>query len=510
MDKENSDNNQDADSDIEWMIDLIQRDNDNASKNEDDDDDDCEFIPSSEKRPKRKAKRTVGKGAKKITPENENERFLVIDVVRIPPEKATPSKDEPKVPFLVQAQSKGYKWLFLAPGVEVNGFSMKSVLSLHESVKKPIEFVKALFTDYFLDLIVEGTNSYALHMETSKTDSWKMLDVKELKHFIALLFGMGLVQMETLDDYWLNYSIISVPGLSALMARHRFLNILKYLCFTRVKKPGDYKDSVVSILTFFENRMNSIYSPGRDLQLWKPVVLGGTSYRNINVLEKRRDELQLCLISECGHDRNVYLRAQLDLECREIEENPKRDLVVKDLSDHFAARWRRLFLDEYYTSVRLAVELHRRKIYCTGFIRADHPDNPDVLKSVPLNNGQCSQTYLSNGLCLAKWKNTSDKYMLSCDISGRLTKVSSGVVAPEMFFEYSRLTKTDIEDRLKFIRHPCSRELEPYRHLVILVFEMMLSNACEFYNMRCANSSSRMTLTQFRKILVLEFSGTIE
>jgi len=57
----------------------------------------------------------------------------------------------------------------------------------------------------------------------------KELTVEELQAFIAIHIAMGLLHLPQIKDYWATSVVLATPWFPSIMARDRFLTILKYI-----------------------------------------------------------------------------------------------------------------------------------------------------------------------------------------------------------------------------------------------------------------------------------------
>ena len=63
----------------------------------------------------------------------------------------------------------------------------------------------------------------------ARLNTWYDTDTKEIKTFLGMTIGMGLVQQMSLNDYWSTDKILSTPFFPTIMPRNRFLGILSCL-----------------------------------------------------------------------------------------------------------------------------------------------------------------------------------------------------------------------------------------------------------------------------------------
>jgi len=96
----------------------------------------------------------------------------------------------------------------------------------------PLELFSLFYTDEVWDLLVAETNHYAgENFSTScHARKWKNVTVQQMKAFVGILIMMGILQLPQLEMYWeQDDDILCTPGISALIGRVKFEQILRFL-----------------------------------------------------------------------------------------------------------------------------------------------------------------------------------------------------------------------------------------------------------------------------------------
>ena len=73
-------------------------------------------------------------------------------------------------------------------------------------------------------MIVTNTNKYA---NDNKLKKWENVTVKFMKGFMAIIFNMGLIRKNEINDYWSLRNSMSTPWFRTMMPRDRFKRILR-------------------------------------------------------------------------------------------------------------------------------------------------------------------------------------------------------------------------------------------------------------------------------------------
>lgn len=103
---------------------------------------------------------------------------------------------------------------------------------------EPYDYFRLLVTDEFLDNIISESNSFAEKLflskewtEKSRISEWKDLTRDEFLKFIGLVYHMGNIKLNKLQDYWKTSRLFNLKCISDYMSRDRFLLILRCLHF---------------------------------------------------------------------------------------------------------------------------------------------------------------------------------------------------------------------------------------------------------------------------------------
>lgn len=101
---------------------------------------------------------------------------------------------------------------------------------------KPSDYFRLFVDDGFLENIITETNKYAEnmflsrgHIERSRITEWRDLNEEELLKFIGLVYHMGNVKLNKLQDYWKTSRLFNFKCFADHMSRDRFLLILRNL-----------------------------------------------------------------------------------------------------------------------------------------------------------------------------------------------------------------------------------------------------------------------------------------
>ncbi|KAG8197108.1 hypothetical protein JTE90_004368 [Oedothorax gibbosus] len=126
------------------------------------------------------------------------------------------------------------------------------------------------------------------------------------------------------------------------------------------------------------------------------------------------------------------------------------ELVVVQLVKRVRGKGHNLFMDNFFTSPKLFVELQDvHLINCCGTVRKDRKDMPDNIK--PKKKGEINATF-AKGLMAVCWKDKRDVYVLSSmhrPTANSLDNVSDEIKKPGIINSYNKnMGFVDLSDRM--------------------------------------------------------------
>ena len=104
--------------------------------------------------------------------------------------------------------------------------------------RRPVDFFHLFVTDGMLEEVVKQTNLYAQQyldthdlLPTSRKQQWKSAqhDIVELKKYLALVIGIGIVSLPRVEDAWVTTWPFTSSAFSGIMSRNRFSLAMSFL-----------------------------------------------------------------------------------------------------------------------------------------------------------------------------------------------------------------------------------------------------------------------------------------
>lgn len=379
----------------------------------------------------------------------------------------------------------------------------------------PYEAFRLLIDDELLDLIVRETNANALRLGTadnvkpkSQIKTWKELTREELLIFLGLLLHTGSIHMNRISHYWKRQYLYNIECFRQFMSRNRFLLILRCLHFTSESCEEDRLNKIRPVMDHFNNKMTSIYCPGKELSLDETMVLwrGRLQFRSQYIKNKRHKGIKLHVLAE---PNGTILKYQICADAKDETSHPS-NVVLKLLEDRLDCG-HHVYMDDYYNSYGLAVELLDRKTYCTGTLRINCKDNPVEMKAISLKQGENKSLFL-NGVHVGKWrKEGRGKHHVlyistehADEMIETITNRGSVVFKPTAIVHYKNFT-SGLDLQYQMVEYyPVQRKtLRWYKKVFVHMLQMSLGNAFCLYNKFSANDKINLHDFRFKLLKML-------
>lgn len=270
------------------------------------------------------------------------------------------------------ATTNGFTWLDDSSNVDHIDFNELSGLKIPPNGDQPIDFLNLLLNDNFYDLVVRETNNYAAELfmnrssDKSRINFWVDVDKNELKIFFGLLFHTGTIKMSRVDDYWKTSNLFNFGCFRNYMSRNRYMIIMRALHFCNNSETNSGNRSriykVEEILNYFNNRMNEIYEPTKNMSLDESMVLwrGRLVFRQYIKNKRHKYGVKLYMLTEpTGLVQKVLIYSGQGTDTS--PEMSHTEYVVNKLMKNYLYKGRSLYMDNYYNSVHLAHKLLEKK-----------------------------------------------------------------------------------------------------------------------------------------------------
>lgn len=258
------------------------------------------------------------------------------------------------------------------------------------------QFLELFFSDIIFKQFIEQTNSYAKDSNAkSRWHRWTELDEAELKRFFACVLYLGLVKYTSRREAWDN-PIMGSKWLPTVMSKTRFEAILACLHWTnafkmpqeerKLKNKADCFWTIKTFLDIINSKLLFHYSPKQKLSGDEACIPTKTNHpaKCYNPSKPNSWHFKVYCLNEAdgsyllkffiyqGNDP-VFAEKYYHLSKSEY---PVIRLLDEDCLKYLGYL---IALDNWYSSVRLCVDLRKWDMYMVGTIRVNRSNLPEFI-----------------------------------------------------------------------------------------------------------------------------------
>ena len=247
---------------------------------------------------------------------------------------------------------------------------------------------------------------------------WKATDRVEILTLLTVVILMRVVHKPSFVMYWSTDSLISTPIFSQIMSRDRFFILMRFLHYADNKNINladpdqDKLYKVREVVNMTKERCFQVFSPGKDVSIDESLVLfkGRLSFQQYIKSKRARFGMklyQLCTSNGILLDFIVY-HGNLAPQLIEMEEGVLiTERIPATLMEKHFGKVHNLYIDNFYTSLRLAKYLIENGTNVTGTIRENRKQVLLELKNKSLQKGEAA-FYQHDSTVIVKYRTKRD------------------------------------------------------------------------------------------------------
>lgn len=386
-------------------------------------------------------------------------------------------------------------WSFTEVPCQDIPFTKTPGLLVNIASDEPIDYFYLIATDTFFDMLCTRANRHAVDLiakgsgDEPRIASWVDVTPTEMKIFLGLLFHMGTIKLNRINDYWKKNHLFNLQCFSTYMSRNRFLLILRSLQFeeTDTQEPRTQLGKIMPLINFYNNKMLEIYYPVRELSIDESMVLwrGRLKFRQYIKGKRHKFGIKLYVLCE-PNGTAIKILVYAGSADPDLSGDRHTEKVVMSLMKEKMDNGHSLFMDNFYNSVRLTEELLRRKTYVTGTLRIKRKGNPVEVVKKKLKKGELVVQYNSQGICVVKWKDRREILAISSEYTSRIETVTTqrgqAKQKPALISKYNQfMAGVDHCDQMMSYYSSEHKTLIWYKKLAIHIFQIMMLTSHYMY-----------------------------
>lgn len=365
-------------------------------------------------------------------------------------------------------------------------FNAQPGLQVDFDLNDPVAAFKQFVDDELLDIVVTETNRYAHQLLSNRAPKkrapmakWKDCTKEEIKKFLGILMIMGICALPKRQMYWSKNPMYGNVVIRKTMPRDRFDCLMKCLHFHDNNVPVLDEPRLAKIkclVTYVNNKFKEILVPDESVVIDESMIpwRGRLLFRQY--LPGKAHKYGIKLYKICSTNGYTFKVKVYAGKSDVLANQGHAEKVVMELMDDKLQVGRTLYVDNFYTSVKLADLLLQNKTYLCGTLCMDRKGNPKSVTTAKISKGQMVSKENSSGVKCFKWRDKRVVMMLSTRPEDSQKLVNSGkrkrsgeeVYKPTAVLAYNNAKKgVDFSYQMASYYTPLQKSLAWYKKVAL-------------------------------------------
>ena len=269
----------------------------------------------------------------------------------------------------------------------------------------------------YLDFFRYAEQPRLIHEPPPYASAWTPVDVLTMKAWVGLCLLMGVMRLPSRHDYWRKTRQLLVTQFGTVMSRNRFDQIWRYLHLSD-NETRDATDKLYKIrwfIDFLNSRFMDVYCPYGNFVVDESMIKfkGRLQFRQYLPSKPIKWGIKVWALAESS---TGYLSRCQIYTGKEggRQENGLSHRVVMDLVRYLSGSHATIFMDNFYTSVKLLQDLLAIGLHGCGTVRANRKGLPTTLlpKNIKLRRNEF-RTAQYDDITYSIWVDTKPVLTLS-------------------------------------------------------------------------------------------------
>jgi hypothetical protein len=405
------------------------------------------------------------------------------------------------------------RWESINTTSDLNSFTKQSgPKNIPDDASSPFDVFSCLFPEELISHITKQTNLYALQ-KFEDPIKFKKTTNDEIKIFLGINVLMGIKRLPSIRDYYSSNDEIRDHYISSLMSRNRLMWILGNVHLNDNKKQPkkgekDF-DKLYKVRPFLDKLLETFqfyYESDEHQSVDESMIKfkGRSSLRQYMPQKPIKRGYKIWVRA----NQSGYI-SEFQIYTGKVETAEKHlgTRVVKDLTQSITGEYRKVYFDNYFSSMPLMHDLKERKLYACGTVRKDRKGLPNDFKTDKMmKRGDSDWRMTEKGVVSVKWMDKKGIHFLSnfhdpeqTTFVQRRAKdgTSEEISCPELVKDYNQnMGHVDKADMLKSCYEIDRKSKRWWLRIFWHFIDVTIVNAFILFRQRCDGRS--MELKEFR------------